>query len=63
MFKILFLSTLLLCSAGYAQMLDEVYLETFKTQSFAKDGTLAWRVFWKESQSGRWRCLYERSFN
>ena len=41
---------ILLSTMSYAQMLDEVYLETFKTQSFGKDGKLAWRVFGKKAK-------------
>lgn len=49
MIKKLFIFVLL-SSMGYAQMLDEVYLETFKTQSFGTDGKLAWRVFGKKAK-------------
>jgi lipopolysaccharide export system protein LptC len=45
-----FLFILLLSSFGYAQMLNEVYLDTFKTQSFGEDGKLAWRVFGKKAK-------------
>jgi lipopolysaccharide export system protein LptC len=45
-----FLFVLFLSSFGYAQMLDEVYLDTFKTQSFGPDGKLAWRVFGKKAK-------------
>jgi len=41
---------LLISTMSYAQMLDEVYLETFKTQSFGKDGKLAWRIFGKKAK-------------
>jgi len=41
---------ILLSSMSFAQMLDEVYLDTFKTQAFAKDGKVAWRVFGKKAK-------------
>ena len=41
---------LLVATMTHAQMIDEVYLETFKTQSFGKDGKLAWRIFGKKAK-------------
>ncbi len=50
MSKAVYILLLLSTTLIQAQMLDEVFLETFKTQSFGKDGKLAWNVFGKEAE-------------
>ncbi len=48
--KTIYIFLLFAATLIQAQLMDEVYLETFKTQSFGKDGQLAWNVFGKQAE-------------